>query len=502
VNESTLSNLPVVVIGAGPIGLAAAAHLVRRDLPFVLLEAGDGPGATLERVRHVRFFSEWRYDVDGAARALLETAGHHLPAPDRLPTAGEIIDDYLRPLAAHDAIAPHVRFRHRVLSLTRHGVDKAKSAGRDALPYVVRVLSPDGEDELLARSVLDASGTFGNPNPLGANGLRAIGEAGLAQHVAYGMPDVLGRDRARYEGKHVVVVGAGHSAMGNLLALAELASEAPGTRIGWILRGADTKSVYGGGEADGFAARGAIGARLDELVRLGRVEVHAAFRIHALRATADGVDIVEEPRGDHSRRIHGVDRIIASTGSRPDLEMTRELRLGLDPILESTEALAPLIDPNVHSCGTVRPHGHRELAHPDRGYYAVGARSYGRAPSFLLATGYEQVRSVVAALAGDLVAADDVQLELPATGVCSVGTEASSECCAPAPSKAEPAKAELAKAEPTVVEAGCCGGPAASGSDACCVRDADAKAAGEEGCGCATASSTATVPVASSACCG
>jgi hypothetical protein len=116
-----------------------------------------------------------------------------------------------------------------------------------------------------------------------------------------------------------------------------------------------------------------------------------------------------------------VDVVVATTGFRPDFGFARELRLDLDPALESVRALAPLIDPNQHSCGTVRPHGHRELEQPEPGYYVVGMKSYGRAPTFLMATGYEQVRSVVAAQAGDLEAADAVESALPETGVCSTG---------------------------------------------------------------------------------
>ena len=124
-------------------------------------------------------------------------------------------------------------------------------------------------------------------------------------------------------------------------------------------------------------------------------------------------------------RADGAERTSPSTGSwpppasGPTTRIAAELRLDLDPILGSTRALAPLIDPNEHSCGTVPPHGVDELTHPETGYYAVGVKSYGRAPTFLLATGYEQARSVVAALAGDWAAARDVQLDLPETGVCS-----------------------------------------------------------------------------------
>ena len=99
--------------------------------------------------------------------------------------------------------------------------------------------------------------------------------------------------------------------------------------------------------------------------------------------------------------------------------MLSEVRLRLDPWLECPTALGPLIDPNEHSCGTVRPHGARELAHPEKDFYVVGMKSYGRAPTFLLATGYEQARSVVAMLAGDVAAAERVELVLPETGVCS-----------------------------------------------------------------------------------
>jgi len=154
-----------------------------------------------------------------------------------------------------------------------------------------------------------------------------------------------------------------------------------------------------------------------------------------------------------------------ATGLRPDLDFLREIRLSLDPALECPPELAPLIDPNLHSCGTVRPHGARELAQPDPGFYFAGIKSYGRAPTFLMLTGYEQVRSIVAEIAGDHDAARKVELVLPETGVCS----------GPGPLTSTPAEAA----------AGCCGGPAPVKSDACCVADVEAKAEGKKGCGCA-----------------
>jgi hypothetical protein len=291
--------------------------------------------------------------------------------------------------------------------------------------------------EFRARAVIDATGTWGTPNPVGANGLPAIGEAELKESIFYGIPDVLGADRERYAGRKTLVIGAGHSAANALLSLAELAQTAPGTQLAWSVRSPALQRVFGGGQADALPARGRLGSQLRTLRDRGALEFVAGLRINALRREADGTLLVEglDAKGQ-LRTLAGIDQIICATGQRPDLAILSELRLRLDPGLESTEALGPLIDPNVHSCGTVRPHGHRELSHPEPGFYTVGVKSYGRAPTFLMATGFEQVRSVVAAIAGDLVAADRVELELPETGVCGIPVQTevtgANACCGPA----------------------------------------------------------------------
>ena len=468
-------DLTVAVIGAGPVGLAAAVHLLARGFTPLVFEAGEHAASNLLTYEHVELFSPWRYNVDKEAQKLLETRGWRSPAPDDLPTAGELARSYLQPLADHPSVAPHIRYGHRVVSISRAGVDKVKTANREAAPFAVRVSTPTGELEFLAQSIVDASGTWNQPNPLGASGVPAIGETALARQITYGMPDVLGKHRGRYAGKRVLVVGSGHSAAGNLLALAELAEAAPGTQIIWAIRGENWKRIFGGGEADGLPARGQLGRRLKRLVENGRLQVQTGFPIHELRSESGRITVFGVSRGAERLRISGVEEIIAATGARPDFSIARELRIRLDHWLESTAALAPLIDPNEHSCGTVRPHGRRELAHPEPGYYAVGAKSYGRAPTFLLATGYEQVRSVVAALAGDLAAADAVQLALPETGVCSVTFAVEKE------------------------SAECCGGPAKKDAAACCVADEEAKSAGGSGCGCSAA--PAPVPMRKSRCC-
>lgn len=451
-NTNAKHALPVAVLGAGPVGLAAAAHLIERGLTPLLLEAGASVGANLSTYRHVRLFSPWQYNVDKAARRLLQGQGWKAPAADVLPTAGELLDDYLLPLAGAPGIAAGLRLGHRVTAITRVGFDKVKTRGRDGAPFLIRTETADGPRQFLASRVIDATGTWSHPNPLGADGIPALGEAELAARIDYGMPDVLGAARARFAGRRTMVVGAGHSAAGTLLALAQLAQEHPGTGIVWVTRGSQLARVFGGGEADGLQARGQLGMRLKALRDAGGLALHQNFRIEALREVDGRVRVIGAQVDGAAPVIDGIDCIVCAAGARPDLALTRELRLRHDPWLESTDALAPLIDPNEHSCGTVRPHGHRELAHPEPGYYAVGAKSYGRAPNFLLATGYEQVRSVVAALVGDMAAADDVQLDLPETGVCNTRlayedaaagqasaccgapATAAASCCVPAPS--------------------------------------------------------------------
>jgi thioredoxin reductase len=417
---NTLDSLPVVVIGAGPVGLSAASHLYTRGMAFQVLEAGAGVAECFRATAHVRLFSPWKMNVDPVAAQLLERRAWQPPDPTLMPTAGELRALYLEPLAR--ALAPHVCFNTRVQAISRRGFDKVKTTGREHAPFVLRV-ARDGEPlEIEARAVIDATGTWGNPNPMGATGLSALGEKQLAHHIFYGMPDVLGQARARYAGKRVLVVGSGHSAAGSLIALARLAEEGESTRLAWVIRSDNLERIFGGGTKDGLPERGSLGTKLRELMQSGVLELFRAFQIEGLHEHEGRLRVVGVGRGGSRQHISGIDEVVVATGARPNLELARELRVALDPWLESTPQLAPLIDPNVHSCGSVPPHGHRELSHPEVGYYTIGAKSYGRAPNFLLATGYEQARSVVAALAGDFAAADDVQLELPETGVCSSDT--------------------------------------------------------------------------------
>ncbi|MFC1401803.1 MULTISPECIES: FAD-dependent oxidoreductase [Streptacidiphilus] len=406
--------LPIAVVGAGPIGLAAAVHLLERGLEPVVLEAGPSAASSVRAWGHVRLFSAWSELVDPAAARLLEPTGWTRPEPKRYPTGAEWAERYLQPLA--DALGERVRYNTTVTGAARRGRDRIVDSGREDQPFTLHTSDVDGvQERLQVRAIIDATGTFTSPNPLGSDGLPAAGEHSHRDRITYLAPDTADPAvRTRHAGRRTAVVGSGHSALTALLSLADLATDAPGTRAVWVLRRGSIGNAFGGGESDELPARGALGLRARAAVTAGHIEVVQGFRTERVE-DADGRVVLV---ADDGRRIEGLDHVIGLTGFRPDHSWQSELRLTLDERLQAPVRLAPLIDPNQHSCGTVYPHGAGELGHHEEGVYLVGMKSYGRAPTFLAMTGYEQVRSVAAALAGDHEAAARVELTLPDTGVC------------------------------------------------------------------------------------
>jgi len=422
-----LATLPVAIIGAGPVGLAAAANLVARGIDFVVFESGDHVAASVRSWGHTRLFSPWKHLVDPVSRRLLEERGWQLPDPERAPTGAELVQEYVAPLAALPEIAPRIRTGVEVTGVAREGMDRTRTAGRAATPFAVRIRTADGEvEDIAARSVIDASGTYLSPNSLSSSGLELLGMTDIADGVAPALPDVLGRDRAMFARRRVTVVGAGHSAANTLLALVQLTREEAGTTVTWLIRNQKAVRVSSSPD-DELIGRANLGSRVDRAVERGDIELVDGFEVIRARRAGEAVELVGHRRGDVL--AYETDVVVNATGFRPNLEMLREIRLELDEIVEAPKRLAPLIDPNIHSCGTVEPHGFRELTHPEQGFFIVGMKSYGRAPTFLLATGYEQVRSVTAWLAGDTASASNVELVLPATGVCSTDVDNGGGCC-------------------------------------------------------------------------
>jgi len=425
-------SLPVVVIGAGPQGLAAAAHLLERGLEPLVLEQGGGPAAAVAEWGHVRLFSEWSELVDAAAARLLAGTGWR-PREHGYPTGAVWVSEYLAPLAR--ALGDRVRYGARVVGVGRKGRDLLVDAGRAEQPFVIHVREAHGtESRVEARAVVDASGTWSTPSPAGADGLPALGEADASRFLDYRIPAF--SDAAEYAGRHTVVIGNGHSSITAVTELARIARQHPDTRISWVLRRGTVGDTFGGGDADQLPARGALGLRAKEAVEHGLVTLVTGFRTERIETTELGAVVIAED----GRELEAAGRVVVLTGFRPDLSFLSEVRLELDARLQAPMRIAADIDPNLHSCGSVRATGAAELAQPEADLYLVGAKSYGRAPTFLAMTGYEQVRSVIAEIAGDHEAASRVELVLPETGVCGgaglfddpTGAKGGA-CCAPAP---------------------------------------------------------------------
>jgi 2-polyprenyl-6-methoxyphenol hydroxylase-like FAD-dependent oxidoreductase len=386
-------DLPIAIIGAGPIGLAMAAHLVGCDKRFIIFEAGPEAGHAIRQWRHVRLFTEWASNIDTEAERLLLGAGWRPPAGAAIPTSGELLDDYLAALSALPAIEPHLRLGHRVIAVTRHGLDKVKTEKRAERPFLLQIQTVKGEKLVEACAVVDASGTWFTNNPLLSSGIWTDSERAAAAYIRYGLPDVLGPERERYAGRTTAVVGSGYSAINVILDLAELRVAQPKTGIKWIVRRESVDSVLNGTGQDLLLAQGWLGQRLRAFVARGDVEVATSFRVSEIRTLPDHAVLV-----DADGRLLEADMLVAATGFRPDLSLFRELRADIEPSSEAVRGLGALIDPNLHSCYTVPIHGLAELTHPEPNFYVIGMKSYGRAPTFLLKTGYEQARAIAAAV--------------------------------------------------------------------------------------------------------
>ena len=227
------SDLPIVIIGAGPVGLAAAAHALARGMNPLIFETGGQAGESISRWGHVSMFSPWEYNVDKEAAKLLAATGWQAPDSDTYPTGRELLDQYLRPLAEVPVIKERLHPNSRVTAVTKVGADVQKTKGRESAALLVRVKGPKGEQDIQARAVIDASGTYETPNWMGASGIPALGELNAKANIAYGLPDVSGNARVRYLGRRVLVVGGGHSAFNALQDLVQL----PGTQVSWAIRG-------------------------------------------------------------------------------------------------------------------------------------------------------------------------------------------------------------------------------------------------------------------------
>ncbi len=394
----------LAILGAGPVGLEAAAAALELGFDVHVLERGE-PGAHVIAWGHVRMFTPWRMNVGPASAGLLARHGWTAPPAEACPSGLELAERVLQPLAATPELKGRVHAHSQVVHVARHGARKNESAGgsaRSAHPFRLLVRDAGGRENFLhAHAVIDATGTFGQPNWAGTGGIPARGETYLAPQMSYHPDDVLGLRRERHAGKTTLVIGGGASAVTTVTMLAQLASEVPGTRVAWVTRRA-APGFAGEIPNDSLPARAALYAEGRRLQGGGSEAVHwtggcEVENIEYNSATHRYRVLTVTPAGAH---VEEADQVIVNCGYGPDTSITRELR-----VHECYETLAPmklaaaLQGAGTSDCTTIPAFGVDMLTNPEPDFFILGAKSYGRSSEFLLQSGYRQVADVLARLA-------------------------------------------------------------------------------------------------------
>jgi len=386
----------IAILGAGPTGFEAALAAVEGGFPFTLYEASSGAAGNVRNWGHVRLFTPWEMNVSPRMRRHLEAAGREVPGGSECPTGHELAERVFAPLAALPEIAPHLRLGTRVLSVGREGLLKHEEIAtpeRGRRPF--RLLLADGsgrEWTETADVVIDATGTWGNPNTLGDGGILAPGERALGNEIRRDIPDFAG-EAASWAGKTVAVAGAGHSAQTAVRDLARLAQEAPGTEVIWLLR--NPEPGWGTHAGDPLPARADLAAEAAALAS------GASPAVTARRGAV--VEEIAKPNGRFElvlrngggRETIAADRVLSLTGSVGDHGLYRQLQVHecyatCGPINLS----AAILGAGSADCLAQTTHGADTLKNPEPNFFILGSKSYGRNNTFLMRIGWEQVGEV------------------------------------------------------------------------------------------------------------
>ena len=389
-----MSKPRVAILGAGPIGLEAALAAAEGGYPFTVYEAAPAAGGNVRSWGHVRMFTPWDLNVSPRMRRHVQA-----PAGPECPTGRELAERLLDPIAELPEIAPNLRLGTRVLGLGRQGLlkhEEIASAERGRHPF--RILLSNGGREWTDRAdlVIDATGTYGNPNRLGDAGIPAPGERSLDGEIRRQIPD-FGREASGWAGRTVLLAGAGHSAQTAVRELARLAQDAPGTRVVWVLR--NPEPGWGTHEGDPLPERARLAAEAQSLASGSSpaVEVRRGVAVEELSRPNGKIEVILR-NGSDSERV-AVDRVLSLTGFIGDHELYRQLQVHecyatCGPIKLS----AALLGAAAGDCLAQTGHGAETLMNPEPGFFILGIKSYGRNNTFLMRVGWEQVSEVFGAL--------------------------------------------------------------------------------------------------------
>ncbi|MCB1034499.1 MAG: hypothetical protein KDD47_11770 [Acidobacteria bacterium] len=395
-------DLPIAILGAGPVGLEAALAAAEAGRPFVLYEAGDRVASSVRDWGHVRLFSPWSMDVSDRMRRFLEAAGHEVPEGDECPTGQELFERVLDPISRLPAIAHHLRLGVRILGIGRKGLVKNQeiaSPARASRPFLLLLGDDDGREWTeTASAVLDCTGSYEYPNTLGDGGIPAPGERSLDSEIVRRIPD-LDSQAEDWANRSILLVGSGHSAQTAACALAHLAEEHPETRVYWVLR--RSQPAFSMIEDDPLPERSQLISKALTVAcgdapgfepRYGFVVEGLERDDHRIRVTLRGED------GDMDEVV--VDRILSLTGAVGDHNLYRQLQVHECYATSGPMKLAAALlgQDSGGDCLAQTSHGPEVLRNPEPDFYILGSKSYGRNSTFLLRVGWRQVDEVMGLL--------------------------------------------------------------------------------------------------------
>ena len=355
---TSMKKTSTLIIGAGPMGLALAARLMKKDIPFLVLEKGSSPGNNMRQWGHVPLFTNWAESVDPLSMELLEERGVSFHLPDSLPRGAEFAKEYLGRIAT--IIPDHqIQCKAEVSSIQYNSSSKS---------FEVRY--EDGGDHMMVRStfLFDASGTWQSPTPLlpHQDSLLPTPETNIPTTEDIG---------TIAEESRVAVIGGGHSAMNSLLFL----SERKELKLCWLIRAEQPR--FGKSKVGGKSAQ--LEKQIQSLISDGRVELITNFDTQSIEQSDGSFTILSQ----NGQRVEGIHKIISNIGFSPDHGLVKNFELRLDDTYDCPFHLSDKINPALHSCDSVS-YGFQDTLATDLPYYLIGSKTFGKASNFLLSKGY------------------------------------------------------------------------------------------------------------------